>query len=72
MSSEIALAARSSERRILRRAAVELKTGMSCAHIYALMRKGEFPKPVRIGRRAVGWDSVELDQWISQRVHARI
>jgi prophage regulatory protein len=32
-----------------------------------LMRAGEFPKRLRIGVRAVGWDSVEVEQWIAAR-----
>lgn len=55
------------ERRILRRAEVEQKTGISRAHIYALMKEGKFPKALRIGVRAVGWDSVEVEQWLAER-----
>jgi len=61
----------SSERRILRRDEVEAKTGFKRAHIYNLMKKGEFPQAMRIGVRAVGWDSVEIDQWIADRLSDR-
>jgi prophage regulatory protein len=60
-----------SERRILRRAEVEIKTGFKRAHIYSLMKEGQFPKPVPLGVRAVGWDSVEIEQWIVDRLKAR-
>jgi prophage regulatory protein len=59
------------ERRILRREEVEAKTGFKRAHIYNLMKKGEFPQAMRIGVRAVGWDSVEIDQWIADRLNDR-
>ena len=59
------------ERRILRREEVEAKTGFKRAHIYNLMKKGEFPQAMRIGVRAVGWDSVEIDQWIADRLNVR-
>lgn len=62
----------SSERRILRRAEVEAKTGFKRAHIYALMKDGKFPKAMRLGVRAVGWDSAEIDQWIIDRLQDRI
>ncbi|MEI7181926.1 MULTISPECIES: AlpA family transcriptional regulator [Pectobacterium] len=61
-----------SERRILRRPEVEAKTGFKRAHIYNLMKEGRFPKPIRLGVRAVGWDSVEIDRWITDRLKERI
>ena len=39
--------------RFLRRADVEELIGLSRSTIYAAMEAGEFPRPVRIGRRAV-------------------
>lgn len=60
------------ERRILRRAEVEAKTGFKRAHIYALMKEGKFPRALRLGIRAVGWDSAEIDQWICDRLQERI
>lgn len=62
----------SSERRFLRRAEVEAKTGFKRAHIYALMKDGKFPKAVRLGIRAIAWDSAEIDQWIVDRLQDRI
>ncbi|AOR65663.1 MULTISPECIES: AlpA family transcriptional regulator [Pectobacterium] len=60
------------EHRILRRPEVEAKTGFKRAHIYNLMKEGRFPKPIRLGVRAVGWDSVEIDRWITDRLKERI
>lgn len=62
----------SSERRVLRRAEVEVKTGFKRAHIYNLMKEGKFPKAIKLGIRAVGWDSVEIDHWITERLKERI
>ncbi len=59
------------ERRILRLEEVEAKSGFKRAHIYALMRKRQFPQALRLGVRAVGWDSIEIDQWIAERVNSR-
>jgi len=59
------------ERRILRLDEVETKSGFKRAHIYSLMRKGLFPKALRLGVRAVGWDSIEIDQWIADRLNNR-
>ena len=59
------------ERRVLRRAEVEQKTGFKRAHIYNLMKEGKFPQTIRLGIRAVGWDSHEVEQWILQRLQDR-
>ena len=59
------------ERRILRLEEVEAKSGFKRAHIYALMRTRQFPQALRLGVRAVGWDSIEIDQWIAERVNNR-
>ena len=71
MSQEDASVA-TAERRILRRAEVEQKTGFKRAHLYHLMREGRFPKALRLGIRAVGWDSIEVDQWIAERRKDRV
>lgn len=59
------------ERRILRRADVEARCGFKRAHLYKLIRDGKFPRPLRIGIRAVGWDSVDIDQWIAEQLQRR-
>mgnify|MGYP001769706009 CR=1 FL=1 len=60
------------ERRILRLDEVEAKSGFKRAHIYSLMKKGEFPQALRLGVRAVGWDSPAVDLWISDRLKNRV
>ncbi len=59
------------ERRIRRLEEVEAKSGFKRAHIYNLMKKHQFPQALRLGVRAVGWDSIEIDQWIAERVNNR-
>lgn len=56
------------ERHIMRRDEVERKTGFKRAHIYNLMKEGKFPQAKRIGLRAVGWDSLEIEQWVAERL----
>lgn len=56
------------ERHVMRRDEVEQKTGFKRAHIYNLMKEGKFPQAKRIGLRAVGWDSLEIERWISERL----
>ena len=52
---------------LLRRPDVEELTGLSRAWIYAAMQRGEFPRPVRIGRRMVAWPRSVIDDWIERR-----
>jgi len=52
---------------ILRRRAVENYTGLSRSTIYAMMAEGAFPRPVKIGRRAVGWRESDIAAWLAER-----
>ncbi|BFI96070.1 MAG: AlpA family transcriptional regulator [Rhodanobacter sp.] len=56
------------QKRFLRRADVERKTGYSIASIYRLAKEGDFPQPVKLGKRASGWVEEEVDAWIERRV----
>lgn len=51
----------------LRRPVVEAITGLSRSSIYAMMDAGEFPRPVRIGKRAVAWPQSAIETWLAQR-----
>lgn len=53
--------------RLLRRPEVESLTGLSRAGIYQKMAQGQFPRPVRIGRRSVAWPLSVIDEWIEAR-----
>lgn len=53
---------------ILRLPAVKARCGLSTSQIYALMPRGEFPKPVSLGLRAVGWIEEEINAWIDARI----
>ena len=58
---------RSVAERHLRRPAVETATGLSRSSIYEMMDKGEFPRPIRIGKRAVAWPQSAIEAWLSER-----
>lgn len=53
--------------RLLRRNDVETTTGLSRASIYSMMAEDSFPKPIRIGKRAVAWRQSDIAAWIEQR-----
>ena len=51
--------------RLMRRKEVQDLCGISAAMIYKLMDAGDFPKPMRIGERAVRWRLSEVNAWIA-------
>ena len=51
----------------LRRKQVEEITGLSRSTIYAYVEAGTFPVPYKIGVRAVGWKTDEVEAWIKSR-----
>ncbi|WP_311751109.1 helix-turn-helix transcriptional regulator [Proteus terrae] len=57
------------EYKILRMDQVLNRTGYSKSWTYKLIGKGEFPKQVKIGSRAVGFIESEIDEWIEQRIN---
>ncbi|KFE34194.1 phage transcriptional regulator, AlpA [Thioclava atlantica] len=43
---------------------MERLVGLSRSTLYAMIAEGRFPKPVRIGKRAVGWREADLRDWL--------
>ena len=54
--------------RLMRRPEVERETGLPRSTIYRQMAEGKFPRPRRIGVRAVAWVSAEIEAWKASRV----
>ena len=63
--------------KIIRRPKVEERTGLKRSAIYAKFRPNPkrpsdydptFPKPVRIGKKAVGWVESEIDDWLTAQI----
>ena len=52
---------------ILRRPAVSAKVGLCRSALYAAIKANQFPRPIRLGPRAVGWIESEIDAWIIAR-----
>ena len=57
-----------SEMAILRRPQVEQRTGLSRSTLYQYIKEGNFPKPIPLGPRAVGWLESDVCDWIAARV----
>jgi prophage regulatory protein len=56
---------------ILRRREVQARTGLPSSSLYALIAKGQFPGPIPLSRRRVGWVSTEVDGWLRDRIAER-
>lgn len=54
--------------RLLRLNAVKEITGLSRSTIYA---DADFPRPVKIGERAVAWVELEIQNWVDARIAER-
>jgi prophage regulatory protein len=58
--------------RILRRRQLEARLGVGRSTVYDWLRSDPtFPRPVRIGARAVGWVESEINGWLAARMAER-
>lgn len=58
--------------RLLALAEVEAQTGLKKTSLYGLVRKGEFPPPVRLSRRCSRWPASQVQAWIADRIHGSL
>lgn len=57
--------------RIIKRREVEGRTGLPRSTLYDRIRRGDFPAPIQLGARSVGWLEHEVDAWLTERIAAR-
>jgi prophage regulatory protein len=55
------------ENSILRLVDVKQCVRLSKSQIYALVQRGDFPKPFKLLARASGWDAASVWAWIEAR-----
>ncbi len=55
---------------ILRLLEVKETVRLSRSSIYLRISKGEFPAPISLGGRAVGWLEKDIQDWLSERIAA--
>jgi prophage regulatory protein len=53
---------------ILRIGDVSAKTGLSKSMVYKLIKADDFPKPVQLSARAVGWDADLINGWLANKL----
>lgn len=47
---------------------VESETGLSKSEIYRRIKLNTFPKPLKLGVRAVAWPAVEIQSWVKSLI----
>ncbi|WP_348521287.1 AlpA family transcriptional regulator [Chromohalobacter sp. 296-RDG] len=47
------------------------RTGLARSTIYKYISEGKFPKPIKLGTRAVAWVETEIDGWIQASIEER-
>ena len=52
---------------VIRVREVQRRTSLSRALIYREMQAGMFPRPYKLGPRAVGWRVSEINEWLRTR-----
>ena len=57
--------------RLLRRPEVCALTGLKRSALYQAVEDSRFPRPVKIGERAVAWIEEEVSCWVQARIAAR-
>ena len=53
--------------RLIRLTEVVAQTGMSKPSVYRQLQAGTFPRPVKLGPRAVAWRQEDIENWIQSR-----
>jgi prophage regulatory protein len=54
---------------ISRRRVTEI-TGLERSALYERIKRGTFPKPVRVGSAAERWQLAEIVEWVEQQIEA--
>lgn len=58
-------------RQFLRLPQVIAQTGLKRSSIYMHIQKGDFPKQIKLGPKAVGWDADEIAVWQAAKIAER-
>ncbi|EML9492669.1 MULTISPECIES: helix-turn-helix transcriptional regulator [Enterobacteriaceae] len=58
------------KKRFIRLPEVLERTGFSKAWIYRLISQNRFPKPIKLGERAIAFLENEIDDWIEQVIQS--
>ena len=51
----------------LRLPRVQTLTGLSRSTLWRMVKEGTFPKPLRLGKKAIGWRESDILNWLETR-----
>ena len=57
---------------VLRIFEVSDRTGLPRSSIYAKIQTGNFPRPIKLGARSVGWLESDVNQWVDDQISISI
>jgi prophage regulatory protein len=57
---------------LFRRRDIESITGLSRSTIYDLIKKGQFPKPIKLTARAVAWSRADVLAWVEKKLASAV
>jgi prophage regulatory protein len=69
MQPRMAQEKQDNQKHIIRLRQVLEQVSLSRATVYKMIRRSEFPQPVQIGQRSVGWLTEEVNTWLESRPH---
>jgi len=58
-------------KQIIKLTKVKELTTFSSATVYRLIKKGEFPKQIKLSERSSGWLMSEVEQWLDNKIDTR-
>lgn len=58
-------------KRLIRITEVMDRTGLARSTVYKYISEGIFPKPIKLGSRAVAWVESEIETWIKNSIERR-
>lgn len=47
---------------------LKAKLNISGSHIWALVKQGRFPKPVKLSENVTAWDAAQVEAWAQSRI----
>ena len=60
-----------SDLKVIKIATVKELTALSAASIYRLMKRGAFPKQIKLAERSSAWFSEEIYNWLEKKKNIR-
>lgn len=48
--------------------ALKAKLGISGSHIWALVKKDKFPKPIKLSENCTAWNAEDVEAWAQKRI----